>query len=82
MPAFVALLRAVNVGGTGRLPMKELAALCGKLGFKNLRTYIQTGNVIFESDKSVTAVRAALTKALQPVDVAIRTRTELAGMMQ
>ena len=49
MTVFVALLRAVNVGGTGMLPMKDLAALCTKLGFENVRTYIQTGNVVFTS---------------------------------
>jgi uncharacterized protein (DUF1697 family) len=34
---FIALLRAVNVGGTGKLPMSELRALCERLGFRNVR---------------------------------------------
>ena len=59
MTVYVALLRAINVGGTGRLPMKDLAALCSGLGFGNVRTYIQSGNVVFESRKGEEAVLAA-----------------------
>ncbi len=49
MAIFVALLRAINVSGTGMLPMKELSAICIDLGFEKVRTYIQSGNVVFES---------------------------------
>lgn len=49
MTTFIALLRAINVGGTGKLPMKDLASLCEQLDFKNVRTYIQSGNVLFRS---------------------------------
>ena len=49
MAAFVALLRAVNVGGTGKLPMSELKAMCEELGFASVRTYIASGNVVFTS---------------------------------
>ena len=52
MTAFVALLRAVNVGGTGKLPMSELKAMCEALGFEGVRTYIASGNVVFTSRKS------------------------------
>src|SRR5450432_3842776 len=45
--AHVALLRGVNVGGKNLLPMKELAALFGKLGCGAVKTYIQSGNVAF-----------------------------------
>ena len=44
----VALLRAVNVGGR-KLPMAELRALCGELGWTDVATYIQSGNVVFDS---------------------------------
>jgi uncharacterized protein (DUF1697 family) len=47
MTTFVALLRAVNVGGTGKLPMEDLRALCAKAGFVKVRTFIASGNVIF-----------------------------------
>ena len=51
MTAFVALLRAVNVGGTGKLPMSELKAMCEALGFGGVKTYIASGNVVFTSRK-------------------------------
>ena len=82
MTKFVALLRAVNVGGTGKLPMKQLAALCADIGFGNVRTYIQSGNVVFESGRTEKAVRDALAKALtktmgKPADLAVRTAAEM-----
>jgi len=49
MARFVALIRALNVGGTGLLAMAELRELCEEIGFKNARTYIQSGNVVFEN---------------------------------
>lgn len=52
MTVFVALLRAVNVGGTGKLPMTELRALCDELGFADARTYVQSGNVVFRARQS------------------------------
>jgi uncharacterized protein (DUF1697 family) len=54
--AFVALLRAVNVGGTGIIKMADLKAICEGLGFGNVKTLLQSGNVVFTakgSDKSV-----------------------------
>ena len=64
MAVYIALLRGINVGGTGILAMKDLTAMCGKLGFANARTYIQSGNVIFESGLKEDAVRHELEKAL------------------
>jgi Protein of unknown function (DUF1697) len=49
MTRYIALLRAVNVGGTGRLPMTELKAVCCDAGFARVETYIASGNVVFES---------------------------------
>ena len=46
---YVALLRGINVGGKTALPMKALAALLADLGCANVRTYIQSGNVVFQS---------------------------------
>ncbi len=87
MAVFVALLRAVNVGGTGKLPMTDLKAMCGKLGFTNVRTYIASGNVIFESRKSESAAKKALEAALQkyagkPVGAMVRTPAELAKVVE
>ncbi len=50
MTHYIALLHAVNVGGTGKLLMIELKALCDGLGFEAARTYIASGNVVFTSD--------------------------------
>jgi uncharacterized protein (DUF1697 family) len=46
----VALLRGINVGGKNILPMKELAGIFADAGCRNVRTYIQSGNVVFASD--------------------------------
>ncbi|WKW12727.1 DUF1697 domain-containing protein [Pseudogemmatithrix spongiicola] len=65
MPTHIALLRAINVGGTGKLPMAELRALCESIGFTNVRTYIQSGNVVFESRLCAVRARRALEDALE-----------------
>jgi uncharacterized protein (DUF1697 family) len=83
MTSFVALLRAVNVGGTGKLPMSELKAACEELGFTAVRTYIASGNVVFASPKSEAAVKAALEKRLaayagKAVGVLVRSAAEMA----
>ncbi len=64
MTAFVALLRAVNVGGTGKLPMRDLKDICEKLGFARVRTYIASGNVVFTSRKSETAIKSSTPRPL------------------
>jgi uncharacterized protein (DUF1697 family) len=83
MGSFVALLRAVNVGGTGKLPMSDLKAMCEELGFDAVRTYIASGNVVFTSRKSEAAVKSALEKQLaayagKPVGVLVRSASEMA----
>ena len=83
MASFVALLRAVNVGGTGKLPMSDLKAICEELGFTAVRTYIASGNVVFASRKSEAAVKAALEKRLaayagKAVGVLVRSAAEMA----
>ena len=60
MPSYIALLRAVNVGGTGKLPMTELAAMCEACGFAKAKTFIASGNVVFTSKLSEAKVKAAL----------------------
>jgi uncharacterized protein (DUF1697 family) len=80
--SFVALLRAVNVGGTGKLPMSDLKAICEKLGLTSVRTYIASGNVVFASRKSESAIKRDLEKALaayagKEVGVMVRTAAEM-----
>jgi len=50
MAVRIALLRGVNVSGTGKLPMAEFRAMLAGMGFGAVRTYIQSGNAVFESD--------------------------------
>jgi uncharacterized protein (DUF1697 family) len=83
MTAWVALLRAVNVGGTGKLPMSELKAICEQLGFTGVRTYIASGNVVFSSRKSEAAIKSALETRLaayagKPLGVLVRSAEEMA----
>ena len=83
---FVVLLRAVNVGGTGKLPMSDLKRLCEKAGFQNVRTYIASGNVVAERDGSEADAKAALEAELRayagkPVGVSVRTAAEMAEVV-
>lgn len=54
MNTYIALFRGINVGGKNILPMKELRVLLEDLGCKNVRTYIQSGNVVFDGKKKQT----------------------------
>ena len=51
MTKYVAFLRAINVGGHAIIKMTDLKQLFESLGMENVQTYIQSGNVIFESDE-------------------------------
>jgi uncharacterized protein (DUF1697 family) len=87
MAVFIALLRAVNVGGTGKLPMADFKAICEEAGCAKVRTYIASGNAIFESRRSEAGVKAALEACLEeyagrPVRVLVRTRTAMAGVLK
>lgn len=58
METYIALLRGINVGGNNILPMKELRTLLQRLGLQNVQTYIQSGNCIFQGDKSTSSTLA------------------------
>ena len=86
MTSYAALLRAVNVGGTGKLAMADLRRLCAEAGFRAPRTYIASGNAVFEADVAPAAVKRALEAALlghagAPVAVHVRTGEELADVL-
>jgi uncharacterized protein (DUF1697 family) len=51
MKTYIALFRGINVGGNNILPMKELKALLENLDLQSVRTYIQSGNVVFQSEE-------------------------------
>ena len=57
---YVALLRGINVGGRGKVPMAELREACAGLGWGDVATYIQSGNVVFDSAKQAKALEAEL----------------------
>ncbi len=87
MAVFIALLRAVNVGGTGKLPMADFKAMCEHAGCKKVRTYIASGNAVFESKRSEAGVKAALEARLEeyagkPVRVLVRTHAEMAAVLK
>lgn len=82
MARFVAFLRAVNVGGTGKLPMKDLVQLCTDAGFEDVQTYIASGNVVFSTDLPKDQAKTALEARIEAyagrsVPVFIRTSFEL-----
>jgi len=83
MTAYIALLRAVNVGGTGKLPMTDLKSICELAGFTKVRTYIASGNVVFTSPKSEAQVKSTLEAAYagKPVGVLVRTAAEMAAVV-
>ena len=86
MTGWAALLRAVNVGGTGKLPMAELKALCEEIGLEQVRTYIASGNVVFASNRSEEELREAIEAALfkrydKHFGVMVRSAAELAELM-
>jgi uncharacterized protein (DUF1697 family) len=85
--AYVALLRAVNVGGTSKLPMADLRRIAEDLGLKSARTYIASGNLVFSSDLDELAVRNTLEEALfshmgKAVPVMVRSAAEMTAVVE
>ncbi len=64
MNTHIAFLRGINVGGNTMVSMKDLAAICTHIGFANVRTYLNSGNVIFESPLPEGELEKALETAL------------------
>jgi uncharacterized protein (DUF1697 family) len=65
MPVHIALLRAVNVAGTGKLPMQELRQACTAAGLRRSVTYIASGNLLFESDLDAAGAAEVVTGVLR-----------------
>ncbi len=87
MTRYIALLRAVNVGGTGKLPMSELKSMCTDAGFARVETYIASGNVVFDSKAKPSSVKAELEARLlayfgKPVGVVVRTAAEMRAVLK
>lgn len=66
MPKYIALLRGINVSGVKIIKMEDLRAYFEGMGFKNVKTYIQSGNVVFEANKQTLAsLTKKITKGLE-----------------
>lgn len=86
MTSFVALLRAINVGGTGKLAMADLKAMAIELGFERVSTFIASGNLLFHAVLDEAEVKQRLERRLQahagrPVGVMVRTAAEMAAVL-
>lgn len=89
MNTYVILLRGINVGGKNTVPMVSLKKCLEDLGFSNVSTYIASGNVILESDKSIAEVKAQIEKALpasfkldsELIKVHVLTRSQLQAVV-
>ena len=84
--AYAALLRAVNVGGTGVIRMADLKALCETIGFRDATTLLQSGNVVFTAKGSDKTVAQKLAGAIEKSHgfrptVVVRTADEIADAM-
>ena len=83
MSRVVALLRGINVGGHRKVPMADLRELAGEIGFRDVRTYIQSGNLVLAADVGAPDAATQLEGALERrfgfhVDVVARTAVQWA----
>lgn len=88
MTTYVALLRAINVGGRNKIKMDDLRAVFAGMGHTEVTTYIQSGNVVFTNPsksavKLASAIESAITDELGlDVTVVVRSRSELAAAIE
>jgi uncharacterized protein (DUF1697 family) len=83
---YVVLLRAVNVGGTGKLPMEDLKRIAESAGLSRPRTYIASGNLVAGSDLSEIELKRVLEAKLaeyagRPLPVLVRSAAEMAEIL-
>ena len=86
MKTYIAIIRGINVSGKHKVPMAELRSLCENLGWRNVRTYIQSGNVVFEAE-SPTGLAAMLASGIAEtfgfqVPVLVRSAAEMAEVVE
>src|SRR5690242_8827297 len=66
MNTYIALLRGINVGGNNKLPMRALTSLLEEMEFRNVKTYIQSGNVVFQSERTdIAALEKEISAAIK-----------------
>jgi uncharacterized protein (DUF1697 family) len=83
---YVAFLRGINLGPTRKVAMPALRAAVGGLGYTDVQTYINSGNVILHTDEPAAEVERALHRLIESefgfaVDVAVRTPAELTAVL-
>lgn len=86
MRTYIAFLRSVNVGGTGKLPMSDLSRMCRDIGFHDVQTYIASGNVVFATQMTPEGARVSIEERLyeycgKAIRVHIRTADEVAQII-
>lgn len=83
MKTYIALLRGINVSGKNKIPMADLRAMLTDMGLNSVKTYIQSGNVVFQSKEDKTAIlEASIKENIKSafgfeVPVLVKTKTEL-----
>jgi uncharacterized protein (DUF1697 family) len=87
MPTQIAFLRGINLGSRNRIAMPALREALADAGFEDVRTYVQSGNIILSSRKKPDAVARELRKLVKKrfgleLHVAVRTRAELAKVVE
>ncbi len=87
MPALIAFLRGINVGGSHRVPMADLRALLDGLRLRNVQTYLLSGNALFKSDeKDLPQLSERIATALERkfgfrIGVVLRTQEDLEAVV-
>ncbi|MBM7563200.1 DUF1697 domain-containing protein [Paenibacillus sacheonensis] len=87
MTNFIALIRGINVGGKNKLPMADLKRELEASGLERVQTYIQSGNIVLQSDKDAQQLRADIEAAITRVSgivtkVMVRTESELNAIVE
>lgn len=87
MNRYIALLRAINVGGHRKIKMNDLKAMFKLMGYRNVSTYIQSGNVVFDAaGENLSQISARITKQIEEsfgheVPVILRTPGQMNGAL-
>lgn len=87
MTTYTALLRGINAGKNRRVDMKKLKVIFERLGCVNVSTYINSGNVIFESDKKAPIIRREIELALKKefvfeIPTVVKSRKEMQAIVK
>lgn len=87
MTIYIALLRGINVGGHNKIKMADLRKMLERMGLARVQTYIQSGNVLFESAESKGTLRVQMEQGILetfgfPISVMLRTSEEIEGIVR